>query len=236
LVVELLRGRRLPAGRRAAAVTVILTAMVCLASLQLMRDLLPLMREKSRLLKAEIGAVELARDTLPPEMPLDQSRIPDGTVGLYLRARDAYGSPAASESELAAAAPDARKLVDFLLIKGAAPALEQSPDPFTVQGDAPLHVAAQSAEVRPADSCLRISPSVPDAAVDVVVPRSGLVVRPSRGAVEVGIRRFADEWTPAGEVGRPQQARLTMRPDRARAPWLAQARGSEPFSVCTAAP
>jgi hypothetical protein len=236
LIVELLRGRRLPASRAAAAVTVGLTAVVCLASLQLMREMQPFFREKTRLLKAEIGAVELARDTLPPDQQLDQNFMPGGTVALYLRARDAYGSPAPSESELAAGAPDARQRVDFFLVKGAAPTLEQARDPFPVQGPPPAQAAAQGAELRPSGSCLQVSPSVPNAKVDLIAPGAGLIVRPADGAVGVAIRRFADEWTAVGEVGSPQQGRLRMKPDRAQRPWIAQLTGSEPFSACTARP
>ncbi len=234
-VVEMLRGRRLPEGRTAASITAVVTAGVCLASLQLMRDFLPYLRDPSRLTRAELGAVELARDTLPPELPLTQGRVPGGTVGLYLRARDAYGSAGGSEAELARAAPDARKVVDYYLVRGAALGLERSTGPLAVGGVLPSLAGSQRTALRRHRACTRVAPSAPGAGAQVAVPPGGIVVRPGTGTVSVGIRRFSDEFTALGAVSGPQQARLRLRSDRARRPWIAQAQGTTTFAICAAA-
>jgi hypothetical protein len=235
VVVELATGRVPATLRRPATIVVVtVTGLICVASLNLMRELLPYPREASRLARAELGAVELARDGLPPDFALDQTRVPGGTVGLYLRARDAYGSPADTEAQLAAGQADTRKAADFLLIKGAQPAIVQGRQAFPTAGSSPVQVGATGGAAQPEGACIRATPSAGAEVLQVTLPARGIVVRPSKGAVQVGIRRFADDFSDAGSIARPSSGLLRIRPDRARRPWTVQVSGAEPFRVCSA--
>jgi hypothetical protein len=198
-----------------------------------MRELLPYPREASRLVRAELGAVELARDGLPPEFPLEQGRVPGGNVGLYLRARDAYGSPADTESELAAGRPDTRKGVDFILIKGDQPAIVQRRAALPTAGSPPVQVSATGGAARPEGPCIRATPSAGAEVLQVTLPARGIVIRPTKGPVQVGIRRFADDFSDAGSIAHPSSGLLRIRPDRARRPWTVQVSGAQSFRVCS---
>jgi hypothetical protein len=235
IVVELLRGRVPPLTRAAAAVAALGVAVVSLGNLQLMREFLPFAQTKSRILVPELTAIRLARDVLPPDLPLDQSRVPGGTVGLWLTASDAYGAPHLGEAGLAQADPDGRKAVDFLLLKASsAPHLEQQKARYTNAGAPPHVVAATAGHATTRGSCVVFRAAQPGAALVVQAPAGGLSVRPVDGPATIGIRRFSDEDSPAGEVGPPMNGLLRIGPDRIHRPWTVTVTTGNRATVCTA--
>jgi hypothetical protein len=237
IVTELAAGRvgvGVPT-RAVVAIAAIGTFAIALNGLQSLREMLPFFHEKVRVLLPELTAVEIARDTLPPEMPLNQGRVPGGTVRLYLAAVDAYGSPALSEAGLAKATPDGRAAADFILVQGARTRLAQQRGRYVTGDTAPRVTARSGGRLQISGSCVRFVAERPDATVSVVAPRFGVAIDPSRGPAAVGVRRFADSITDAGVVGPPMHARLRFATDRAQRPWTVTVRTSDVASVCSAA-
>lgn len=185
--------------------------------------------------RAELGALELARNEAPPaSLPYltRHDRVidvggqgfltPDGrildvgahgfqiTPATYFAAVDRYGSPAASPEEIASGTVTQRLAADEVLLKAGSLTLSSLPADRSASGRA----------------CRSSDPSQPFS-----VPPSGLEIRPqrSRSDVAVAARRFATEFqplkVPAGS------GPLLLRPGRSQEvrPWSVQISGA---TVC----
>ena len=75
--------------------------------------------QTSDLIKADLGAVEIARDTVDPAFVLTEQLAGTAYVhvaaGNYLTAADEFGSPADTPAEIAAAPEPAREAADRVL-------------------------------------------------------------------------------------------------------------------------
>ncbi len=114
---ELLRGVRVP--RAAIVAAYVLGALVVANNVYVLRDAYIAYRNTSDIVKADLGAVEIARDRIAMPFFLDQNTagtayVPVTTSG-YLSAADAYGSPADGPSEIAAEPEPARVAADRVL-------------------------------------------------------------------------------------------------------------------------
>jgi len=193
----------------------------------------------SRLEKASLGALEIARDTVEPGFLLSEDVAGTGYVhvdaGSYLSARDEFGSPAYDPAELAEATSSARFTADKVLFgalriglaplpPGAVPALPRR----RVAGDPPR------ASVQPG-TCLRVSS---DGAVTplLTLPRTGAVIEAGGTPVKkVKLLRFASGPFPIelAEPIAPRQAKeLAIPPDRSRRPWRLQLETAAEATVC----
>jgi hypothetical protein len=167
----------------------------------------------SRIERADLAALEIARDTVEPGLVLEEG-IADTVyvpveAGAYLAARDAYGSPAYSIAELATAPPEARLPADKVLAAalgiGLAPLAGRPPGERCVKASAPATLAA---------------------------PRGGVALR-SRETVEVSLGRFADSFpVELGTLASDQWTELTIPTDRSRRPWQLSLSGSAPVELC----
>jgi hypothetical protein len=234
VVIELLAGRVPAPTRVALGVAGVLTFAVALSGLQQMRAVLPFFHQKVDVMLPELTAVEMDRATLPPDMALDQTLVPGGTVKNYLDAVASYGSPALSEAGLAKASPDGRKGADAIFVAGAQPQLAERNTPFAAAGAATRLTGSTGATVSSSGSCVRVTAKQPGATVSVLAPRGGVVITPFRGPVQVGLRRFADESTAIGQVGPGRHARLRLTADRIRRPWTVTLTTSGAATVCSA--
>lgn len=221
LVAELLPGARL--GRRGLAAGCVVVAILLAVNVPNLADGARVLTAKAQVGRAELTAIELARDSVAPDFHPEP-----GPVALlrghfyaavdarsYLRAAHDFGSPAYTAQQLERAPRDARTAADLVL----AGALRLAPRPVpTARGRC---------------SGLPTVPAGP-AALTVAVPRGGLVVRSSQpGPIGIALRRFGPDFAVAlPPLGRGPQA-LAIPRDRSSLAWHARLDGlSGPVAVC----
>jgi hypothetical protein len=179
----------------------------------------------SQLEKADLGAVEIARDTVEPGFVLGTDIADTGFVhieaGPYLIARDEYGSPAYTPAELAASSVYARFAADKVLfaalrIEAAASSGKGFP------GSTPDAAPGGGGPVTvPASGCVSVA-AEGGASPWLRLPPGGVVFRADAPASAVQMRRFSTgrvpitltEEVPAGLV-----VRVPIPVDRSRTPW-----------------
>jgi hypothetical protein len=169
----------------------------------------------SRIERADLAALEIARDTAPPGLVLEEG-IADTVyvpveAGPYLSARDAYGSPAYSAAELPGAPPEARAPADKVLAAaleiGLAPA---SAHPGAIGGCAVLKLPATES-----------------------LPSGGVTMRPRSGTAEASLGRFSDSFPVGlGALASDRWSELAIPADRSRRPWRLSLSGSGSVELC----
>jgi len=236
IAAELLRGVRVPRGGLVFAY--LAGAVVLAANLAVLHDAYSSYRNTSDLIKADLGAVEIARDRLGPvPLVLDQD-IADTVyvpvrAPLYLAAADNYGSPADTPAEVAAAPEPARVGADKVLGRALGIGFGPVGGARTPSGPPPQLLAPAHADVRTDGSCVDLGPGSPAAILRL--PPGGVIVHASRRApVQVLLHRFATASFPiapaplgAGEVGV-----LRIPADRSPQPWELELGSSGPTRVC----
>ncbi len=172
----------------------------------------------SDLIKADLGAVEIARDTVNPDFVLTTSIAGTGYVhvgaGAYLAAVDDFGSPADTPAEIAVAPEEAREAADRVLA-----------------GALGLRVAP-AASVAAGPGCTRVDAGAAPAPIQVG-PGTLSVHGIGSANAEIRLRRFATQSFPigAGEVsGSPVQ--IVIPADRSDVPWQVQLSGSGDVVLC----
>jgi hypothetical protein len=222
VAAELLRGLRL---RGLPAALVVALALIALVSnLVALGHGYRFMREQSAYIKADLGALEIARDRAPAALSLAAvGRNPYMTwitAGRYFSATDAHGSPPTySPAQIAAAPAAQRQAADSVLV------------------GAYGMFARPARAVRAGPGCRRLAPR-PDGNHPEAGLRSGgaLVTDLGRSALIVGVRRFAPPGMslPVGLLAAGSTVRVPLVRDALRPPWLLTARGSSPVRVCPA--
>ncbi|MDX6581443.1 MAG: hypothetical protein QOI10_627 [Solirubrobacterales bacterium] len=216
LAAELLRGIevRAPALALAGAVGALAVA----SSISFLSQSSASYEGTSDLIKADLGAVEIARDTADPGFVLSEDLAGTGYVGVsaeaYLSAVDAFGSPADTPEQIAAAPEPAREAADRVLA-GA------------------LRIAVAPAAAGTAAGCRRVDPAGATAVAEL--PPGGAVVRGSPGAAtDLRLRRFATGSFPigAGQLAGGQSVSIGIPPDRSTVPWQLQLSGGGAVAVC----
>jgi hypothetical protein len=216
LLAQLGRGVRF--SPRAMLGVVAAIAVATLPNLVTLHDADNFLRYNARIDKAELTAIELARDEVDPDLliepiggqldPSAELAFRGGTLetttdalipaGRYLRAVSDFGSPAYSLSDLAEAPDYARQAADLEL--GVAYGLRLIP-PSSV----------------PPTLCRRSS------AEQEVPPGSFLIMAPTRATVGVSLRRFGDAYSiDLGAVPAGAKRTLTIPPDSSPTPWHLQ--------------
>ncbi len=175
-------------------------------------------KRTSMIERADLAAVEIARETVDPGLVLSEDIAGTGYVsveaGAYLSARDAFGSPAFSEPELASAPAEARLPADKVL--AAALGIELKPA-----------TAPQSLKV-----CRMVRLGSAEKAT-ATLPTSGALLRSSTGSVKVNLGRFSDTFpVELGSLARHRWSELAIPTDLSRRPWQTQLRGSGAVTVC----
>jgi hypothetical protein len=213
---ESLRGVRLDRRLLAPALVVVAAS---IASNGLFLDLAyKSYRHTSEIERADLAAVEITRDSVPPNLVLSEDISDTGYVsveaGPYLSARNAYGSPAYSLTQLASAPEEARIPADKVMA-------------------AALGLRAGAVRRRPP---LRDCRSVPtnEATPAVVTLSARTELRPRAGtAVNVALRRFAESFpVELGAVPAGTWTEITVPADRSSRPWQARLSGSGVVEVC----
>jgi hypothetical protein len=222
-------------GFQASAVVVALAAFAVVANLGELRreNLIPV---ESEIVQARLAMVELVGKGVDPSYQPDPTRAPDIRAGPYFAAVEDYGSPAASIGEVVAAAERVRQEADAALA-GLAWLRVEAP-PGDLEGAAPPALErSENARATPSGGCTAIAPTG-EGAAELVVPRSGIVVRAGGAEVAVRPRRFADGFGghPHATVAAGQTAAFRPRPDRLAQPWHARLSAAGGFAICAAGP
>jgi hypothetical protein len=227
-----LRWRWLAAG----AVALLLAAMANIAGMKGGGDFI---RDESAYNRAELGVLDLARDSVNPAFipepfafgpqdPPHQDLV--FSAATYFAAVDDYGSPADSEGEIAGEPAGPRALADRV----SAAALGATIVPGKPEGsasEAPVPVGAATGETTEKGSCLKVSAEDgAPATVTVEVPEAGLGYA-AKSPPKVTIGRFADgEPVPLSATGR--EGTLSIHPDAASRPWRATFQFAGSGKVC----
>jgi hypothetical protein len=233
IAAELLRGVRLSGA--AIAVSYVVGAAVVIANVQVLRDADIAYRNTSALIRADLGALEIARDRIVVPVTLDEQVADTAYVPVsssaFLRVADEHGSPAYSPAEIAAAPEPARVAADKVLARALgvsfAP-VRTSPRP---SGPPPTVVGPPGSRARAVGSCINVDP--PGAILSL--PPGGASVQASpRSGVVVALRRFASASFPiaAAPLGRGQAGAVRIPTDRAGTPWELALRSRGPTTVC----
>jgi hypothetical protein len=222
MAADLLRG--VPIGRRALSVAGAVTVLALGTNLAQMREGHDVLKEQTLLARADTAALEIARRTVPPEMPM----LPEitGTLanvaivpGPYLEAVDAHGSPAYSTAELAAAPANGRHWADILLSKALPLSLVIRPRAAVRAGDERCLASGADAEV-------------PDVRVGPGITTIHLAAGPP---AVLRARRFATDELPV-ELGTvPGGASAVVRIPRDGAPsypWYLKLESGQPSRIC----
>jgi hypothetical protein len=215
LAAELCAGIRLTRGLGIGVAGVL--AVSLLANVDEMRVAGGYFRAETAYNRAELAALELARDRVPPDFAIEgqsPTLLPHGDMliaaGPYFSAVDEFGSPAYSPAQLAAAGAPQRAAADAELGRALAPA----PQPI-----AKLPSPRGGCRVLPAESVLRL-------------PRRGLAYKAAtKKPVQVSLRRFGDEFAvKLPETSGP--ARLVVPYGSSAVPWRARISAAAPLTVC----
>jgi hypothetical protein len=235
IAAEMLRGVRVPRG--ATVVAYVVAAAILAGNLGVLHDAYASYRRTSDLIKADLGAVEVARDRIAGQLVLDEDIADTGYVhvhsSLYLPAADKYGSPADTPAEIAAAPEPARVAADKVLARGLGVSFGPAQGSSAASGPPPQLVGPPQVDARPHGSCLQLGAGSPVAVLRL--PPGGAIVHASRQAgAQLGLRRFATTSFPvavaplaAGQVGV-----LRIPTDRATEPWELEISPSSGATVC----
>ena len=235
IAAELLRGVRVPRGGIIGAYVV--GAAIVAGNLNQLHDAYLSFRNASDLLKADLGAGEIARDKIAAPLLLTEDNA--GTTqsyvisSVYLADADKYGSPADSAAEIATAPEPARVAADKVLGRALGVSFGPAQGPTAASGPPPRLLFPTQADARRQGSCIGLGADSPVAILRL--PPGGAIVHASRRAcAQLRLRRFATASFPvataplaAGEVGV-----LDIPTDRATQPWELQISPPAGATVC----
>lgn len=228
VAAELLRGVRIRSGALVAVFVVAAAAVV--SNVYLLHESYLSYRQTSQLEKADLAAVEIARDTVEPGFVLSEDLADTAYVhveaGAYLSARDTFGSPAYTPAELAESPEFARFAADKVLF--GALGIELVPAPASslpAEPPAPAEPGANGLAAVPAGGCVSVAP---EGGVSPLLglPSGGVAIEAgSQPVTAVRMARFAGEAFPV-ELTEPIAAggvaELAIPADRSSLPWRAE--------------
>jgi hypothetical protein len=230
---ELLRGIRLP---RVAIVVAYLAGVAVIASnVLILRDAHIAYANTSDLIRADLGALEIAGDRIATPFFLDEQTagtayVPVTSSG-YLSAADAFGSPADSPAELATAPEPARVAADRVLARALGVSFEPEAAAPTASGPAPAIAGPSGVRARTEGSCVVAeSPG----GILRLPPGGASVQAPPNAGVAVALRRFATASYPieAAPLGPGQVGVARIPADRSPQLWTLALRSRGPVRVC----
>jgi len=175
----------------------------------------------SQLEKAGLGALDIAEGTVEPGFVLSEDIVDTGFVnvdaGSYFAAREAHGSPAYSEAEIAAAPQFVRYAADKVLFGALGIELETLPASA---------VPAKGCETVPSDG----------AASDLLrLPPGGIAIRAGNAPIErFEVSRFSTGSAPVlvAGIGAGEAGRLAIPRDTASEPWRLRLVTPAPALAC----
>lgn len=224
MIAELLRPW--PFSRRALWFAAGIVALAILPNIAQLKEGSEFERDQSVYTRADIGAMEIARDTIPDYFALASVEA-TGTASLSLveagkwfEAVDRWGSPADTPSQLEDEPPVGRKYADVLLSQmlpissvnepGVTPSPPAGAECTTLPGGS----AEKEVELKPGTTTVQIA---------------------AGAAPAVALRRFATEEFPVAITGGEGESTMsiTIPADRATQPWYMQVDAEQETRVCT---
>jgi hypothetical protein len=185
-------------GRWATAAILALAALTMPSNIAGLQDGREDLRFTSDITSAELGALELARNSVAPEYSPEMNLFGGVPSAAFFAATDRYGSsPADSPQEIASSPEVARRRADATSI-------------------AALHVRLREAPARTGlainrGRCVKLSDQG-GAGAESIVPRAGLLIQSDGGSAELGLRRFANGFHPLSEEVPPRSTKLLRIP------------------------
>ncbi len=181
---------------------------IVISNLFALRDGFNVMRDEGGYVKADLGALSLARAKTPPSLRLTEGIAHDEhltgvTAGRYFAETRAQGSPVVyTAAQISNAPAPQRAAADRVLASAYAIAPKTQPAAKTT-GCARLPIGARTVS-------------------ELQLPRGGaVVINRTNGPLVIGVRRFAPHGRPSyvGLLAGRSAARLAIPNDRATAPW-----------------
>jgi hypothetical protein len=202
IAAELVRGLRL--GWPAVGLALLLVVCSVLGSRGAFDEARFKLNPEATNLRANLGALEIARDTVDPKLQLIEEVVGspfEGEVdaGSYFKSADLYGTPAYSPERILALPEIQRANVDRVL-----------------RAALPVTLIPEAAKPAARSSCVELQ------AGSELTARRSLWVQGGVGGAALGLRRFGDEFASVGEVGSGQSALVSIPRDRSSVPWRLQ--------------
>jgi hypothetical protein len=207
-----------------------------------LRDAGEYIRSQSQVTRAVLGAVEAGRPLV--DAHYEVSAIPGYPfvqieAGSYFAATrgGGGGTPAAAVDALPLQSVDARRQVDREIFGIHRIALEPSSADLRLGRRPVVDQTIAGETVADGGACIAFRPAAASPASDtpvlrVTVPPEGALLEAEGGAVEVSLRRFADEFYDLGRLAPSVRAALRVRPDLSSQPWRLQIEPVEGATVC----
>lgn len=222
MAAELLRGVRI--GNRALWIAAALTALAVLPNLAQLHEGANWLEGQSVLTRADTGALNIARRTVPPSFSLTPDIAGTSSLfiveaGKYFAAVDEHGSPGYTPSELQNAPEEGRRWADVVLSQALPLSTEVTPGSYAGT---------------PPENCIAVEPgAAPSQGVELAPGVSRIEVAPGPEA-QLKLRRFAVEQFPVPLQSAPGEStmRLWIPRDRAPQPWMLQVEATQPVRVC----
>lgn len=235
IAAELLRGIKLD--RRRLTLAAVVVAATLIGSANALSDAYESHDRITEIVRADLAALEIARDTVEPGFFIDEENGETGFVhvdaGSYFSARDAYGSPAYDAGELLSSSEVARFAADKVLVSalrfGLTPA---RPSDFPLAGAPPASVTRGSAKV-PVGACVAV-PGGPEAPLLALPPAGAAIIAGAQPVNDIQMRRFAREEPSVvfGEgPGAGKAVEIATPVDASPVPWKMQLEGGA-ATVC----
>jgi hypothetical protein len=201
--------------RRLAIPAVVILGAAVLPNVVFFHEAYESYRRTSQIERADLAALEITRPRVDPGFRIEEEDADTGYVpveaGAYFETRDADGSPAYEEAELAEAPEHARVPSDKVM--AAALGLELAELPGA-----------------PSGSCR--SRTIEAGGISVPVPPGGVALRAS-GPVELALERFSAEYpVNLGEAPAGGWSELRVPTDLSPRPWQLRATGEGKLTVC----
>lgn len=235
--VELLAGMRISA--RAVSLAAPFALLFALSGFALMHAGSENLRTTSQTVTAELGALELAGNYVPPDYRPDPALAPPVVAGTYLHTvRAMHSSPADSPTQLAIAGPAAKDAADHLLATFELPAVVAATAKQTAPGGqtAPLSVSVLGGgSAKTAGACTALQPSHTgnSITVSVTLPAAGMLVHEVGAARAIfSVKRFGDQLIPISDAPGQRDVVLIPRPDRSSVPWQAEVSSASQLTLC----
>ncbi|HEV7482173.1 MAG TPA: hypothetical protein VGO13_03650 [Solirubrobacterales bacterium] len=219
IAAELLRGVRLRP--RALMVAGAVVALAVFSNLAQMKDGYDWLKGQTVLTRADTGAIDIARGTVPPWFGLTPEiagtpSLIDVNAADYLPMVREHGSPGYSPRELASAPEVGRRQADIVLSQA-------------LQIGAVVEAGATISDGR---GCTRVEPGAAGE-VPLAPGRTRIGVDPGPHA-SFSLRRFAEGEYPVVMAGAPGQSVTTLAipRDRSTRSWILHVEAAQPVLVC----
>jgi hypothetical protein len=216
MLAATLIGRKRLSGK-AILIAAAVAALAILPNLSILREGHEYFARESALTKGDLGALQIAHDTVSPEFKLTgevagTTSLEAVTAGLYFEVEDQYSAAGYTPEELAVAPEIARHWADVVLSKA-------------------LPITVETSKGEAEGSCKRVAPEEP---IQLEPGSTATLVVPDGEPATLQMRRFAVAEYPVTIATVPggTTTKLTIPRDRASQPWYLQAVDSQGISVC----